>query len=65
MAQNLGPVSVVVRDDDEALASCIGKLGFTFVMCPSEEVCAMVAVFRDLCGNLWDLIGPPVVDRGA
>lgn len=55
----------MVRDDDEALASCIGKLGFTFVRGPSEESYGMVAVFRDLYGNLWDLIGPPVVDRGA
>lgn len=55
----------MVRDDDEALASCIGKLGFTFVRGPSQESYAMLAVFRDLYGNLWDLIGPPAADRGA
>lgn len=136
MAQNLGLVSIVVRDYDEAIAFYVGKLGFTlvedtpvpaqhkrwvvvappgaresrlllarasnpaqqarigdqtggrvflflqtddferdfahyrsqgveFVRGPSPEPYGMVAVFRDLYGNLWDLIGPPVVDRGA
>lgn len=136
MAQNLGLVSIVVRDYDEAIAFYVGKLGFTlvedtpvpaqhkrwvviappgaresrlllarasnpaqqarigdqtggrvflflqtddferdfahyrsqgveFVRGPSPEPYGTVAVFRDLYGNLWDLIGPPVADRGA
>ena len=136
MAQNLGLVSIVVGDYDEAIAFYVGKLGFTlvedtpvpaqhkrwvvvappgaresrlllarasnpaqqarigdqtggrvflflqtddferdfahyrsqgveFVRGPSPEPYGTVAVFRDLYGNLWDLIGPPVADRGA
>lgn len=30
-----------------------------FVREPSEEAYGTVAVFQDLYGNLWDLIGPP------
>lgn len=32
--------------------------GITFVRAPSEEPYGTVAVFKDLYGNLWDLIGP-------
>lgn len=32
--------------------------GVTFVRPPKEEPFGTVAVFRDLYGNLWDLIGP-------
>ncbi len=32
--------------------------GINFVREPSEEVYGTVAVFEDLYGNLWDLIGP-------
>lgn len=33
--------------------------GVEFVRGPSEEPYGTVAVFRDLYGNLWDLIQPP------
>ena len=33
--------------------------GVTFVRPPAEEPHGTVAVFRDLYGNLWDLIQPP------
>ncbi|HRQ63257.1 MAG TPA: VOC family protein [Xanthomonadaceae bacterium] len=33
--------------------------GVVFIREPSEEPYGTVAVFRDLYGNLWDLIGPP------
>lgn len=39
--------------------------GVEFVRGPSQEPYGTVAVFRDLYGNLWDLIGPPAADRGA
>jgi hypothetical protein len=32
--------------------------GIEFVRPPSVEAYGKVAVFRDLYGNLWDLIGP-------
>ena len=32
-----------------------------FVRAPSKEAYGTVAVFEDLYGNLWDLIGPPSV----
>ena|SRR5688572_21979186 len=32
--------------------------GISFVREPAEETYGMVAVFRDLYGNLWDLIVP-------
>jgi catechol 2,3-dioxygenase-like lactoylglutathione lyase family enzyme len=50
MKQHLGLVSLVVRDYDEALEYFVGKLGF--------EPYGTVAVFRDLYGNLRDLIQP-------
>jgi catechol 2,3-dioxygenase-like lactoylglutathione lyase family enzyme len=33
--------------------------GIEFVRPPREEPYGTVAVFRDLYGNLWDLLGPP------
>jgi catechol 2,3-dioxygenase-like lactoylglutathione lyase family enzyme len=33
--------------------------GIDFVGEPRSEAYGMVAVFRDLYGNLWDLLGPP------
>ena len=33
--------------------------GITFVRPPKHEPYGLVAVFKDLYGNLWDLIGPP------
>ena len=32
--------------------------GVVFVRGPSEEPYGTVAVFRDVCGNLWDLLEP-------
>jgi catechol 2,3-dioxygenase-like lactoylglutathione lyase family enzyme len=36
--------------------------GVIFVRKPKTEAYGTVAVFRDLCGNLWDLIQPADVD---
>jgi catechol 2,3-dioxygenase-like lactoylglutathione lyase family enzyme len=38
--------------------------GVTFVRAPKLEEYGMVAVFEDLHGNLWDLIGPAVAGAG-
>lgn len=35
--------------------------GIVFVREPKEAEYGTVAVFRDLYGNLWDLLGPPPV----
>jgi catechol 2,3-dioxygenase-like lactoylglutathione lyase family enzyme len=36
--------------------------GIRFVRPPSHEAYGTVAVFEDLYGNLWDLIGPAIRD---
>jgi hypothetical protein len=51
MKQALGLVSLVVRDYEEALA-------FFVVREPKVEPYGTVAVFKDLYGNLWDLLEP-------
>ena len=43
-----------LQRDYEALQS----KGVTFVRIPAKEAWGMVAVFKDLYGNLWDLIEP-------
>ena len=42
------------RDYDRMVAE-----GIAFVSEPKEAEYGTVAVFRDLYGNLWDLLGPP------
>jgi catechol 2,3-dioxygenase-like lactoylglutathione lyase family enzyme len=39
--------------------------GVSFVRAPSEERFGTVAVFRDLYGNLWDLVQPKDLSSGA
>ena len=36
------------------------EAGVDFIEAPRREVYGQVVVFRDLYGNLWDLIGPAV-----
>lgn len=45
-------------DFDRDFAVYISR-GVTFVSGPRDEAYGRVAVFADLYGNLWDLIGPP------
>jgi catechol 2,3-dioxygenase-like lactoylglutathione lyase family enzyme len=45
------------KNFDSQHASMIAK-GVTFTETPRVEVYGKVAVFKDLYGNLWDLIGP-------
>jgi catechol 2,3-dioxygenase-like lactoylglutathione lyase family enzyme len=55
-----GRVFLFLRTDDFARdyeAYC--ARGVRFVRPPAEQPYGTVAVFEDLYGNLWDLIGPP------
>jgi catechol 2,3-dioxygenase-like lactoylglutathione lyase family enzyme len=63
MNQSIGQLAIVVREYDEAIDFYVETLGFrliedtpVFVREPSEETYGTVAVFKDLYGNLWDLI---------
>ncbi|HEY0625112.1 MAG TPA: VOC family protein [Allosphingosinicella sp.] len=55
-----GRVFLFLRTDDfwrdyEAMTA----KGVRFIRPPAEQPYGTVAVFKDLYGNLWDLIGPP------
>lgn len=39
--------------------------GVVFVREPKEEAYGTVAVFKDLCGNLWDLVQPKQAIRSS
>ena len=55
-----GRVFLFLRTDDfwrDYHALC--AKGVRFVRPPAEHPYGTVAVFKDLYGNLWDLIGPP------
>ena len=63
MPQQLGAVTLVVRDYDEAIAHYCGDLGFdlledTDLEDPRVEPYGTVAVFEDRHGITWDLIQP-------
>jgi len=45
-------------DDFESDYATYSSRGVIFVRGPASEPYGTVAVFRDLYGNLWDLIGP-------
>jgi predicted enzyme related to lactoylglutathione lyase len=58
--QTGGRVFLFLRTDDfwrdyEALVA----RGVEFVRSPSDQPYGTVAVFKDLYGNLFDLVGPP------
>jgi catechol 2,3-dioxygenase-like lactoylglutathione lyase family enzyme len=54
-------------DDFERDYEAYRSKGVTFVNGPRDEAYGRVAVFSDLYGNLWDLIGPApsAVDMGS
>ena len=57
--QTAGRVGFFLRVDDFARA--VERMlagGVEFVSSPREEPYGMVAVFRDVAGNRWDLLGP-------
>lgn len=58
--QAAGRVSFFLRVDDFDVAYArMTSAGVEFVTEPRSEPYGRVAVFRDVAGNKWDLIGPP------
>lgn len=58
-AQVAGRVGFFLRVDDfEAAYARMVEHGVEFVSEPRAEPYGKVAVFRDIAGNLWDLLGP-------
>ncbi len=57
--QVAGRVGFFLRVDDfDATYSRLVDAGTEIVRPPRAEPYGMVTVFRDLCGNRWDLLGP-------
>ncbi len=55
-----GRVGLFLRVDDFDVAfERMSAYGVTFHTAPRTEEYGMVAVFEDLYGNKWDLLGPP------
>ena len=46
-------------DDFDAAYERMMTAGVEFIISPRTEPYGRVAVFRDIAGNLWDLLGPP------
>ncbi|WP_229400342.1 VOC family protein [Micromonospora okii] len=58
-AQTAGRVGFFLRVDDfDATHRRLVDAGVEFVGPPRAEPYGQVAVFRDVAGNLWDLLGP-------
>lgn len=58
--QYAGRVGLFLRVDDFDVARRrMLDHGVEFVTEPREEPYGRVAVFLDVCGNRWDLLGPP------
>ncbi len=59
--QFAGRVGLFLRVDDcEASYARMAAAGVTFVSAPRTEPYGRIAVFLDLEGNRWDLLGPAV-----
>ena len=59
-AQVAGRVGFFLRVDDvPATHRRLAAAGVRFLTPPRREPYGSVAVFLDLCGNRWDLLGPP------
>jgi catechol 2,3-dioxygenase-like lactoylglutathione lyase family enzyme len=57
--QVAGRVGFFLRVDDFAATYArMTGAGVTFVTAPRTEPYGQVAVFLDICGNRWDLVGP-------
>jgi catechol 2,3-dioxygenase-like lactoylglutathione lyase family enzyme len=60
--QTGGRVAFFLRVDDFAMAyERMRGGGVEFLTEPREEPYGSVAIFRDVSGNRWDLLGPPSV----
>jgi catechol 2,3-dioxygenase-like lactoylglutathione lyase family enzyme len=58
--QVAGRVGFFLRVDDfNAVYERMMAAGVEFVTSPRTEPYGRVAVFRDIAGNRWDLLGPP------
>ncbi len=59
-AQFAGRVGVFLRVDDfDAAYERMTSAGVEFLTSPRTEPYGQVAVFADIAGNRWDLLGPP------
>ena len=57
--QFAGRVGMFLRVDDfEGTLARLERAGAEIVTVPRDEPYGRVVVFRDLCGNKWDLLGP-------
>ena len=57
--QFAGRVGLFLRVDDfTAVYENLREKGVEFVTEPRDQPCGRVAVFRDVSGNRWDLLGP-------
>jgi catechol 2,3-dioxygenase-like lactoylglutathione lyase family enzyme len=57
--QYAGRVGLFLRVDDfDAQHERMTAAGVEFVSAPRDEPYGRVAVFRDIAGNRWDLLGP-------
>ena len=64
--QFAGRVGFFLRVDDfDTLHARMDAAGVTFVTTPRAEPYGRVAVFLDLEGNRWDLLGPPFASEQA
>jgi catechol 2,3-dioxygenase-like lactoylglutathione lyase family enzyme len=64
--QVAGRVGFFLRVDDfEAAFERLSTAGVEFVRPPRDEAYGRVAVFADLVGNRWDLLGPPRSEGGT
>jgi catechol 2,3-dioxygenase-like lactoylglutathione lyase family enzyme len=62
--QTAGRVGFFLRADDfDAMYQRMTDAGVTFVSAPRTEPYGRVAVFLDIAGNRWDLLGEPAGDR--
>lgn len=58
-AQFAGRVGMFLRVDDfEGALARLRAANAEIVTVPCDEPYGRVVVFRDLCGNKWDLLGP-------
>jgi catechol 2,3-dioxygenase-like lactoylglutathione lyase family enzyme len=59
--QFAGRVGLFLQVDDFTAAfERMTAAGVEFLTAPRDEPYGRVAVFRDIAGNRWDLLGPPV-----
>jgi catechol 2,3-dioxygenase-like lactoylglutathione lyase family enzyme len=59
--QFAGRVGLFLRVDDfDGTLARLQRAGAELVTVPRDEPYGRVVVFRDLCGNKWDLLGPHI-----